>query len=69
MISIPCGLSFYDREIELTLEPTDEWSMVNVYLGNVCIGRLDRVTEIDAAIEATLDYEWSIEDVGVERRD
>lgn len=62
VISIPCGLHIYDREIELTIEPVDNWEMLSITSNGRCVGRLERTPEIEAAINAALDYEKSIED-------
>lgn len=60
MISIPCGLRIYDREIELTLEPSSEFGECDIYFGNSRIGKVDLTPELDAAITACIEYERSI---------
>lgn len=67
MISIPCGLHIYDREIELEVRPTLFLpSELLVFHDGKHIGKISCIPEIEAAIKAALNYKRSIEDVGID---
>lgn len=70
MISIPCGLHIYDREIEFTLRVYDtDHEVVDLHFGEQHVCSIRVTDEISKAIDAHVEYEKSIKDVGVESRD
>lgn len=63
MISIPCGLRIYDREIDFNLRVYEEYpNFVDLHFGEQHICSMRVTDEILKAIDAHVEYERSIED-------